>query len=158
MVSGEKPLENIYPKRYKKVRGEEQEKWMNICVIIIENAITEWRALEYGQCLSKRINSQMIYAIELEDFFNSRFFESLLEYVLPDLPPDDVRKELRITKEDQNARQASLSTAQKNVEKRYVATFPDFVHKARRNREGEQKTEEDHQQSPGGKRAAEDRH
>jgi len=134
-----------------KEENEQEQILLNICAAIIEYAIYEWKQLDYGRYLRRRINAQMVYALELEAFFQGKYFERLLGYVLPDMPPEVVRKRIRCTKGDIDARQASLSPQQKNIEARHTALYPNFVRKGKRYGGREQTAADDDRKTAGGK-------
>lgn len=71
---------------------------VELACAIIEQAVIDWKTLDYGK-LKRTIgntDSTYIYAGEVESFFKSRWFEHLLTFALPEHTPQEIRKLLRI--------------------------------------------------------------
>lgn len=63
---------------------------------IIEQAVYDWIALDYGWWDRVPVRSDMVFSVELRQFFQSPWFEYLLSFALPDIEPETVRKRLKI--------------------------------------------------------------
>lgn len=73
------------------------EKIHNLSCAIIEQAAWDWRQLEFGKyphVLSS--GHYLIHRAEVEAFFQSKWFEHLLSFALPDFSPEEVRRALKI--------------------------------------------------------------
>lgn len=71
---------------------------------IIEQAVWDWIALDYGRrgyCMAHSGGNSLVYRAEVESFFKGRWFEYLLSFALPQIEPRTVRKELRIEEPDE---------------------------------------------------------
>lgn len=63
---------------------------------IIEQAVYDWVALDYGWWDRVPVRNYMVFAQEVREFFQSPWFEYLLSFALPDVEPETVRKRLKI--------------------------------------------------------------
>lgn len=76
-----------------------QEKgYLEIASSIIEQAVEDWKALEYGE-LNRTIGkpcSDYIYSEDVLSFFQSSWFEHLLSFALPTHSATEVRRALKI--------------------------------------------------------------
>ena len=70
----------------------------SLCCVIIEQAVLDWIRLDYGRLgrMSGEGGSHYIYRAEVEAFFHSQWFETLLLFALPDYTPEDIRAALNI--------------------------------------------------------------
>ena len=85
------------------------EKTHDLACAIIEQAVYDWMALEYGKlgfCPARNGNC-LIYRAEVEAFFKGEWFEYLMGFCLPNLDPAEVRRELKIAEPERRARCAS---------------------------------------------------
>lgn len=71
---------------------------------IIEQAVWDWRWLKLGELPFAVINPghDIVYRSPLENFFQSDWFERLLEQALPDVEPKTVRQVLHISEPEGN--------------------------------------------------------
>ena len=76
----------------------EAEKTHDLACAIIEQAVYDWIALDYGRLgyALARNGSSLIYRAEVESFFKGEWFEYLLSFSLPRTEPMTVRKTLKI--------------------------------------------------------------
>lgn len=76
----------------------EAEKAHDLACAIIEQAVYDWMALDYGKLgfAPARNGNCLIYRAEVEAFFKGRWFEYLLMFCLPNVTPTEVRHELKI--------------------------------------------------------------
>lgn len=75
-----------------------EKAFLEMSACIIEQAVEDWKALDYGK-LNRTIGkpgNDYIYLDEVLPFFQSRWFEHLLSFALPTHTPQEVRKALRI--------------------------------------------------------------
>ena len=63
---------------------------------IIEQAVYDWVALDYGWWDRVPVRNYMVFSQEVREFFQSAWFEYLLSFALPDVEPETVRKRLKI--------------------------------------------------------------
>ena len=119
-------LNSIFPKPKQKETPEEEQFWLDLSAAVILQAIEDWNFLKHGNEARLRLDSNMVYTIEVEDFFLGKWFEFLLSYTLPYIPADIVRERLEITEGAINARQAHRSQDEKKVEARYLKICPNF--------------------------------
>lgn len=92
-------------------RNEEDRIFAELAAGIIEQAVLDWKDLDYGKltrCPGKR-DSTYIYAYEVESFFKSKWFEHLLSFALPQHTPQEIRLALKIKepRRKQNARRTN---------------------------------------------------
>ena len=107
--------------------GDEVESlWDGLCSAIILQAITDWRLLKHGETVRKKIDANVVYSLEIEYFFGSRWFEALLGSILPEIDPEMVRERFATTKGAINDRQAHRTEEQAKIEKRFLKTNPQF--------------------------------
>lgn len=94
MVMQRPPKPRTYPSAQAEADAE-------ISCLIIEQAVLDWKKLEYGK-LGRAIvyGSVFIYRAELESFFRSSWFEMLLSAALPDYTSAEIRKQLQIRERD----------------------------------------------------------
>lgn len=74
------------------------EAAVSIACAIIEQAVIDWKELDYGKmnrCMGK-CDLTYIYADEVEAFFKSKWFEYLLSLTIPQHTPEEFRKILKI--------------------------------------------------------------
>lgn len=117
---------SIFPKPKEREIPEEEQFWLDLSAAVILQAIEDWNFLNHGNEVRLRLDSNMVYTIEVEDFFLGKWFEFLLSYTLPYIPADTVRERLEITEGAINARQAHRSQDEKKVETRYLKVCPNF--------------------------------
>ncbi len=65
---------------------------------IIEQAVIDWKDLEYGKLtrVLGRPDYSFVYSEEVKEFFQSKWFEYLLSFALPRHTPKQVRKALGV--------------------------------------------------------------
>lgn len=63
---------------------------------IIEQAVYDWIALDYGYWDRVKVKNDMVFNIQTRKFFQSKWFEYLLSFALPEIEPETVRRQLRI--------------------------------------------------------------
>ena len=75
----------------------EDEKMHDLVCAIIEQAVYDWKDLEYGtlKCAMGKCDCSLIYSREVERFFQGEWFEFLASYI-PGLDPSELRKELKV--------------------------------------------------------------
>lgn len=102
---------NLWNLRYEEpvrvYRNPAEEASVELASAIIEQAVLDWKALEYGKmhrCFGKTDNV-FIYSDEVEAFFKSKWFEHLLSFALPQYTPEEIRATLKI-KEPRRKRNA----------------------------------------------------
>ena len=119
-------LNSLFPKPKRKEIPEEDQFWVNLSAAVILQAIEDWNFLNHGNEARLRLDSEMVYSIEVEDFFLGKWFEFLLSYALPYIPAEIVREKMEITEGAINARQAHRSQDEIKVEARYLKSCPNF--------------------------------
>ena len=117
---------SIFPKPKAREIPEEEQFWLNLSCAVILQALEDWNFLDQGEEVRLRLDSNMVYTIEVENFFLGKWFEFLLSYTLPSIPADVVREKLNCTEGAVNARQAHRTEDQKKVETRYLKVCPNF--------------------------------
>ena len=85
----ERKSERAYP-------NDQAKDDTEIACLIIEQAVKDWMALDYGCYGSVRDKSMVIYRAEVLSFFRSPWFEFLLSYALPQFTPQEIRAKLKI--------------------------------------------------------------
>ena len=70
-----------------------------IACAIIEQAVYDWMALDYGELgfAPARNGNTLLYRAEVESFFKGAWFEYLLGFALPNVEPRTVRRQLHIS-------------------------------------------------------------
>lgn len=74
---------------------------------IIEQAVYDWIALDYGNlgfAPARSGGDTLMYRAEVEIFFKSKWFEYLLSFALPNVEPKTVRKQLNIAEPERRVR------------------------------------------------------
>lgn len=64
---------------------------------ILQQAIDDWKALEFGEYQEKLFCGQVIHRAEVLCFFQSENFEMMCRYILP-TPVKEIKKKLNIPK------------------------------------------------------------
>lgn len=77
---------------------EVTQRYINISCAILEQAVDDWKYLQLYGLDSAEYLAAKIRRDELLNFFYGEWFETLLEYALPGIDPDDVRVTLKIGK------------------------------------------------------------
>ena len=109
--------------------SEVETLWNGLCAAIILQAIEDWRQLDHGKEVRLRLDCNVVYSLEVEAFFLSRWFEVLLGGILPELDPETVRERFSLTEGEINARQASRTKEEAKIEARYLKGYPNFRRK-----------------------------
>ena len=120
---------SIFPKPKEREIPEEEQFWLNLSCAVILQALEDWNFLDQGEEVRLRLDCNMVYTIEVENFFLGKWFEFLLSYTLPNIPADVVREKLNCTEGAVNERQAHRTEDQKKVETRYLKVCPNFRRK-----------------------------
>ena len=81
------------------------EKFHDLACAVIEQAVYDWIALDYGYWDRTTFYNGMIFSIEIRNFFQSKWFEFLLSIALPELDPTTFRQVLKVPEKEarQNA-------------------------------------------------------
>ena len=76
----------------------EAEKMHELACAVIEQAVYDWIALDYGKrgYIVGRDGNSLVYRAEVKSFFQGAWCEFLLAYALPEFSPQALRKELQI--------------------------------------------------------------
>ncbi len=77
---------------------EVTQRYINISCAILEQAIDDWKYLQHYSIDAAEYLAAKIRKDELLNFFYGTWFETLLEFALPGIDPDDVRATLKIGK------------------------------------------------------------
>lgn len=87
----------------------EAEKTHDLACAIIEQAVYDWMTLDYGKLgfAPARNGNCLIYRAEVEAFFKGLWFEYLLGFCLPQLSPQEVRRELKIPEPERRVKCAN---------------------------------------------------
>ena len=91
MVMQRPPKPRTYP-------NAQAESDAEISCLIIEQAVMDWKRLEYGKLgrTTTEGSNAYIYRAELIAFFKSAWFDILLEAALPDYTSSEIRRQLNI--------------------------------------------------------------
>lgn len=98
---GERSFENILDARTHAL----------VCAII-EQAVYDWQSTDYGKVQYRlgRNSNALLFSKEVEKFFQSKWFEYLLGFALPQYTPEYIRKHLRIAEPERSVRERHLNT------------------------------------------------
>ena len=115
-MSGKTIQSSVYNSRLLREKAEERsfpsleaEKTHDLACAIIEQAVYDWIALDYGKleyALARNVHS-LIYRAEVESFFKGAWFEYLLGFAIPDIEPTTVRRQLKIAEPERRVQCAS---------------------------------------------------
>lgn len=91
-------LEGIRKADEREFPSLEAEKYHDLACGILEQAVYDWIALDYGRLgySLPREGHALLYRAEVESFFKGKWFEFLLAYALPQYDPSAIRRALHI--------------------------------------------------------------
>lgn len=88
-------------------RGHSKVEWDDgdirfLAIEILRQAVEDWKALDYGRIESIRSNGEAIYRKDYIKFFNSRYFDWLVQNTL-DVKPGKIKQALKIPRKGEYA-------------------------------------------------------
>ena len=90
------PLYTPRKKVERSFKNSTDECYYNLICGVLEQAVLDWQALDYGRYGVSRLNSEYIYRAEVQSFLQSEWFDELLSFALPQYTPQEIREVLDV--------------------------------------------------------------